>query len=274
MKYIIALLSLIATPALLSCSGADETDLLLPERPELSGDTPADAQIKELYEQYGVWFRYAFPPETFTFDWSGHLTNPEYTPADEDYVSEALDSLRSWIFDIFPHPFLAAYLPLNVLLTDSLTTLYSVLDGYLATNYMALGRIGQQFDKQDMNRLREAWVSLFIEKMVLSHWEYPAGFATVSAEAYSEYNYRPDTDLTVRYALLKSGRNGLCNNRGYLCPTTYAQDFGDYVAFILYRNTAGKKACYDKNEMVKKKEDLVQDYFFRHFGFKLEAINP
>ncbi len=274
MKYVIIILFLIAIPALLSCSGEDDTDILLPERPELSDDTPANAQIKELYEQYGIWFRYGFPPETFTYDWSDHLTEPEYTPADENNVSEALDSICSWVFDVFPHQFLAAYLPLNALLTDSLTTSYSVLDGHLATNYIALGRVGKQFGKQDMNHLREAWVSLFIEKMVISRWEYPVEFASFSPEAYRELAYKTGIDLTVRYALLKSGRTGLYNNRGDLSPTTYAQDFGDYVAFILYRNAIQKKEYYEKNEKVKRKEDSVQDYFYRNFGFRLEAINP
>ncbi|MDR2914644.1 MAG: hypothetical protein LBV74_07420 [Tannerella sp.] len=274
MKDFIILLFLLPIPALLSCSGEDKTNILLPERPELSDNIAADAQIKELYKQYGVWFRYEFPPETFTYDWSDHLTDPEYTPADVNSVSEVLDSVRSWVFDVFPYQFLAAYLPLNVLLTDSLTTSYSVLDGHLATNYIALGRVGKQFGKQDMNHLREAWVSLFIEKMVISHWKYPAEFASFNPEAYNELAYETGIDLTVRYALLKSGRNGLYNNRGRLCPTTYAQDFGDYVAFILYRNTTEKKEYYDKNEMVKKKENSVRDYFYRDFGFRLEAINP
>lgn len=265
----ISALCLLAVSLLVSCAAEDGTEITLPERPVLTDDTPVNARIKEMYEQYGVWIRYDFPTGVFTYNWSKHQKFPEYTPADPEWVLEAIDCIQSWVFDTFPREFLTRNLPLNVLLADSLNGDESTLDGHIATNYIALGRIGKQWDEQDKTLLCEAWVSLFTEKMLLSGWEYPAGFAAISREGYNQYFYLPNTDLTTKYALLKSGRAGL-HYSDNLSSTTYAQDFGDYVAFILYKTPAEKEEYYRKNSDVRKKEKLVQEYFLRHFGFTLK----
>ena len=58
-------------------------------------------------------------------------------------------------------------------------------------------------------------------------------------------------------------------NGSRLCTTTYAQDFGDYVAFMLLANEKEKAELYAKNENVKKKVGLVNDYFLKNFGIVL-----
>lgn len=264
---------------ILSCADNDDESRLgfeLPERPVLSDNTPTNAKIKQLYEKYGIHFRYEFPKEDFTWDWTTQLSNPKYSPALEGRVLDAIDFIEENVFSIFPDTFLKRYLPFNVLMTDTLSGSYSPWHGTIASNYLGLGKIGTLWESADKEVLRDSWISLFVEKM-LGNWTYPADFAKISYDGYNpksgtiSIQYYPATvDVVQTYALLKSGRRGFYNSNGRnVYCTSLGQDFGDFVAFIAYKKPSEKEEYYAKNSLIKTKVELLQEYFHQQFGFRL-----
>ena len=76
--------------------------------------------------------------------------------------------------------------------------------------------------------------------------------------------------MVATYAILKFGRRGKYNANGRnMYTTSYAQDFGDYVAFIALKKPSEKETYYAKNADVKRKVELVKEYFLENFGITL-----
>lgn len=266
-----------------SCVDNDDSDIKLdvPAEPELTDNTPVDSRIKKMYEKYGCFIHYDFTKEEFTYDWSTHFTTPSYSPAKTNKIVEVLDFIDEKVLSIFPLDFSQKYVPLNIYLTDTLMGLYSEWNGHAVSSKLIIGRVGEQFDILDKDELRDAWISIFVERM-LAVWPYPEEFADISYDGYNPssilsngsvitYQYvAATTDMVAQYAILKFGRRGKYNSNGRnMYTTSYAQDFGDYVAFIAFVKPSEKETFYAKNANVKKKVELVQEYFVENFGITI-----
>lgn len=266
-----------------SCVDNDDSDIKLdvPSQPELTDKTPVDSKIKKMYENYGCFVHYEFTEEEFTYDWSTHFSTPSYSPAKADKVVDVLDFIEEKVLSIFPTEFCQKYVPLNIYLTDTLMGLYSDWNGHAVNSKLIIGRVGEQFDELDKDELRDAWISIFVERM-LAVWPYPTDFAIISDAGYNPssilsngtvitYQYvAATTDMVATYAILKFGRRGKYNANGRnMYTTSYAQDFGDYVAFIAFKKPSEKEIYYAKNADVKRKVELVKEYFLENFGITL-----
>lgn len=252
---------------MISCGEDADLSVDVPPPPELDSNTVWDARIKELYERYGIWFRYDVPQKEVLYNLYGDvISGLAYTEVDKQRIPEFLDLLTDLLFDRLPEPFLKEHLPMNVLLFDEFRTSERMLDGYITANATMFAKIGGQMDEADPDELHNGWISLLFEKM-LAGWEYPTAFAEISKEGYEQFIFWDDEDITEEYALLRRDRTGLAEE--LFTVTSVAQDFGDYVAFTLNFTPAQKEAYYRKNAGVKQKEELIQQYFHKQFGFRL-----
>ncbi len=177
-------------------------------------------------------------------------------------------------------------MPLNIWMTDTMenkqlsgtTIVHRLYDGYIATNYILIPYVSARFDAEKTKRLlRDSWLSLFIEK-ILPKLPSIADFAALSATGYAKASFTNAEDVMTLYALLKKGRTKQTTGTATSAwnKSSVAQDFGDFVAFIVYTPDAEKQLAYNKNAAILSKVNIVKDYFKTNFGITLPYIptNP
>ncbi|HEY8387832.1 MAG TPA: putative zinc-binding metallopeptidase [Parasegetibacter sp.] len=282
--------------ALTSCRKASDPvkgNIEVFDAPNLPNGTPMEQKIKQMYDKYGVWFQPDFDPITYSWNWDGRVaqTAPNvggmrYTPADKNYVIPVIDSVDKWVFQIFPLEFSKKYLPLNILMTDTMenkytsgtTVVHRIFEGYIATNYILIPYVSSRFDDEKGKRLlRESWLSLFVEKM-LPRWPSIEQFAKHSETGYAKITFTNAEDVQALYAILKKGRTKQNSSTATAAwnRTTPAQDFGDFVAFLVYTPNDEKETIYAKNSLIRTKANLVVDFFKDNFNIDLpyKPITP
>jgi len=289
------LLSTFAFVTFTSCDKSDpfEGHIEVFPPPALSDATPTGKKIKDMFEKYGVVFKHEFELKEYTWNWDVVVaqygpseTGMRFSPADPNYVIPVIDSVDKWVFKIFPEQFSKKYLPLNILMVDTLANRYTsganvvhrMFEGNIAANYIVISYVSSRFDDVKNGRmLRESWLSLFVEKM-LPKWPSINDFAKISVTGYDKITFTNAEDVMVNYALLKKGRTK--QNSGTATAawnkTTPAQDFGDFVAFIVYTPDAEKELAYAKNPLIRTKVGIVKEYFKDNFNIDLPYIptNP
>lgn len=299
--YIILLLIIAGSSG--SCDKNDpfKDTVEMPKAPEFDLSDPIDVKRKQMYDTYGKVFKHEFPLSEFTYNWSGELTYDAtwmccyaYTPAKPQYVIPVIDSIDNWVLKLFPTEFIKTYLPINILLTDSIgnggqdwswywdediqdyvdvyTPVPQLYDGFISTNYSLFGHVSSRFeDLKNSRELKQSWLSLAIEKMLDGKLPQPTAFVAISEVGYRQYNYPNNADVITLYGILKTGRTKR-TGPGASYPfskTTPAQDFGDFVAFIVYTPEAEKQSYYAKNSKVEEKVNLVKEYFLDNFNITL-----
>jgi hypothetical protein len=288
----------IITPLILlafsSCASNDEykgTFEMSEERPVFNVSDPAGAKAQEMYTEYGVIFRPGFTFEEFYWDWNNTLscyptgtTGFRYTDADPAYAAEVMDSVESWVFDVFPKSFVQGNMPIKILMADTLCNRFSYRsaivvrewDGNITANYTIIGYTSSRFTQLKSQRaLVENWLSLFVEKMVNSgRLSVPARFTELSATGFAKASFTNSEDVVANYGILRKSRKK--QNTGSTTASWYktepAQDFGDFVAFIVYTPDNVKQTYYAKNEVVLVKENIVKDYFKEAFNVELPRL--
>lgn len=282
------LLLLCGIIALASCRKSDDfTEITVFDAPDLQGNTPVKLKVKQMYDTYNVLFKPEFELAEYTWDWNAKIQQTEanqaglrYTPAKEAYVIPVVDSIERWVFKVFPLEFSKKYMPLNILLTDTMENKYSgtplvhrIYEGNIAINYILVSYVSERFEAQKTKRLlRESWLSLFVEKMLI-RFPVPTDFATISTAGYAKWGFSNAEDVMTNYALLKKGRtkNGASATSNW-SNVTIGQDFGDFVAFIVYTPEAEKQLAYVKNKDIIRKVNLVKTYFKENFDIELPYI--
>lgn len=276
---------------LLSCNKKDDFDgtITVFDPPVLSDATPMQSKIKQMYNTYGVLFKPSFELIEYQYNWetsiaqtAANVVGLRYTPAYEDYVIPVIDSVDSWVFKIFPLEFTKKYMPLNILLVDTMenkqtsgsTIVHRLYEGNIATNYILLSYVSARFTPEKPKRmLRESWLSLFMEK-ILPKLPPPTDFAAVSTAGYAKASFTNAEDVMTLYALLKKGRNKQTTGTATSAwnKTTVGQDFGDFVSFIVFTPDSEKQLAYNKNASILTKVNLVKDYFKNNFNITLPYI--
>jgi len=295
MKFSFIIFILLTGTLLLSCNKKDNFNGTIDvfDPPQLSDATPVKAKVKEMFNKYGVLFKPEFSLIEYTYNWENNVaqtdatsTGLRYTPAVEEYVIPVIDSVDSWVFKVLGEEFTKKYMPLNILLTDTIvnkqlngtTLVHRMYEGYIATNYILLSYVSERFDdNKDKRFLRDAWLSLFIEK-VLPKLPAPTAFAAISEAGYAKASFTNAEDVMVNYALLKKGRTKQTTGTATSAwgKVTVGQDFGDFVAFIVFTPDDEKELAYSKNPNILTKVNLVKEYFETNFNITLPYIptNP
>lgn len=276
---------------LISCSKKDDFKgtIKVFDAPDLEGNSPVQLKVKNMYETYNVLFKPSFTLEEYSWNWNstikqteGNVVGMRYTPAKEDYVIPVIDSIENWVFKVFPFEFSKKYMPLNILLTDTLENkflfinqiVHRIYEGNIATNYIVVSYVSERFDLVKGKRLLpESWLSLFVEK-TLTLLPPPVEFSKVSTAGYAKLTFTNAEDVMRNFALLKKGRTKQNSGLATAAWTRVSieQDFGDYVAFIVYTPETEKQLAYAKNPDILKKANLVKSYFRENFQIELPYL--
>lgn len=289
MKKIYSLL--VFSVLLFSCSLKDNYDSVIEmteKLPTFDVSTEYGQTIKSMFDKYGLIFNPSFTLEEYKWDWSTinsvygpNTTGFRYTNANTSYVKEVIDSVNKWVFRIFPDNFIAERLPRKIYMCDTLCNrftlssnlVYRWYTGEIKTNFMMIGYVSERFNAEKKKRsLIESWVSLFVERMISSsNLSIPLSFTDLGTDGYAKVTFTNAEDVVTNYGLLKKGRSG--QNTGSATAawnkTTPAQDFGDFVAFIVYVPESEKLLVYNKNIKVRQKVEIVKDYFKTSLGITL-----
>lgn len=277
--------------SVVSCNKKDDFkgEIEVFDPPLLLDATPVQAKVKQMYTKYNVLFKPTFDLIDYSWNWenkvaqtASNVAGLRYTQADGNYVIPVIDSVEKWVFNVFPDEFSKEYIPLNILLTDTmenkltsgLTQVHRIYEGYITTNYILLSYVSSRFDAQKNKRfLKESWLSLFVEKMMV-RLPVPSQFAPISLVGYGKTTLTNAEDVMVQYAMLKKGRNKQTASTATSAwsRVTMAQDFGDFVAFIVYTPEEEKQLAYAKNANIQTKVTLVKEYFRQNFGFELPYL--
>lgn len=297
MKNIKYYLLFLAIGFSVACNRADDGDLDFDtlEKPILSDATTYDAKIKSIYENYNLYLDYRITQEDLEynwvdkFNWSSSDISWEYEAPDMDYVLPVASFYEEKVLQVIPRELTLHHAKHRVGLVgrfhkpipededdeNSPIALDVEINGWTSYGYLALGLVGPQFDTYDKEELQRSWISLTIEGM-MDAMPYPGDFYAVSADVYD--TYVPMLDDIAEFnenGILKMHRAGPVGDwfgMGYYYNSfSQAQDFGDYVAYILLADKAEKDAtrALSSAGLIEKKEQLVQEYFKRNFGFEL-----
>lgn len=235
------------------------------DKPVIKDDgSPLDKKIVSLYEKYNTYFKYEFEHDEYRWGWTSEQLEA-YSFADIDKVEEVLDTIISNVYEVFPEEFSKKYMPFKVLMVDTLeSSLYGMYTGDIGVNYVVVANVSDRFDDVNKDELKEELLSLFVEDL-FSKVEYAAKFAQVSVEGYALPSIKKEDPN--QFAFLRRDRN--TNNK----PPKVAQDFGDYVAMIVYKTKEEKEALFAKNFFIKKKMNLVIDYFKINYNITLPTVD-
>ncbi len=291
--FLIFIICLMSAIFISSCQSKDDYKgdfEMIEEEPSFSS-TPAGLKAQEMYNKYGVIFKTEFTYEEFSWDWDNirtcnatGTTGYRYTAADLNFAGEVMDSVDKWVFQIFPEEFIAGNMPIKILMADTICNRFTylgkivarILEGDLADNYTMIGYTSSRFTTAKKTRtLIESWVSLFVEKMVIAErLTVPSQFIELSRTGYAKLSFTNSENVVTNYGILKKGR--MKQNTGSATAawyaTTPAQDFGDFVAFIVYVPDEEKETYYAKNAIVKTKANIVKKYFLDNFDIELPYI--
>ncbi|MCA5003999.1 hypothetical protein [Sphingobacterium bovistauri] len=295
MKFKDIIFSALLTILMVGCDKSEPFDgeVEVFERPKFNTSIASGKKMQEMYEKYNVLFISEYKLEDIRYDWNEILEfntseTSYYTisPANESYVVATIDSVESWVLSAFPLEFAKKYSPLNIVLADTMSRKYAttfntvtqkynvvhqLYEGFITKNNTILSSVSPRFDEVKSKRiLREAWMSLFIERM-FNQLPAVSDFAPISQEAYARSSFPNADDVMAKYALVKRSR---LKQTGSSATSTWgkvtlAQDFGDFVAFIVYTPDAEKQVAYSKNANIFKKVNIVKAYFKENFNIEL-----
>ncbi|MDR1414325.1 MAG: hypothetical protein LBI96_00810 [Odoribacteraceae bacterium] len=290
----------------LACTVACEREeTLTPSAPENiygdptlpQGDHPYDATILDWFAKYNTLFLYKYVPHDLYFNatrWLGGTYDPvrdttfagfnaqNHTgyfdvPADERYVGEQLSLIREVLLDFYPEAYLKQCLPKKIFLLDSIywstskkgKPLVNLCQTFTGGDFIAISwgaaRV-QTITTAEKALLRDSLNGAFISVAI------NRGGATRPAafEAISNYS---DPNIFTRY-----------NELGILDPWVRdaAADWRFFLKTIVSTSrqtlnaAAGTKnflhPSFDVNGLVRRKYDVVIDYFMQEHGIDLQAI--
>ena len=206
MKFIVYFLIAAIPFFITACDRSDEVGTLTLNvgGDGLSGDSPVDKKIQEMFEKYEVLFKYKYDEAEYCYNWTEFIDINilPYSPAKEEYVERVINYFEDEIFSIFPEGFIKKHLQPTILLADSLKMEWEYIDnvagnryadyhnlwGNVTRNYIVIGHVSADFDFTSRD-MKEVLISLFVERMMINNksWPKPQAFLDVSGESYGSF---------------------------------------------------------------------------------------
>lgn len=279
--------------ALLGCKKVEKLNAEMPKDfytlPQ--GSNAFDADILTIYQKYDSYFLYKFNP-TVDFAWTqtsastDQVFGNEYSceVADEVLTARVLPFVKSNWLSFYPDTFLKRTLPLKVLMAKNLKRLKGIvaanrplissgvaigpINAVTGFNHVTIGNFSDSFDA--MTTLQK---SNFKSDIHVEYWNYmlgknrvalPPGFSAIS-------NYTLTVTAGTMYV------NGFLDTfaKGQTNPVVY--DLRTFVKAITSNSKATLentilKSTNDTKGLVRKKYDMVIDYYKKMHNIDLQAI--
>ncbi len=270
MKKITIYLTALCLLCCMACSEDKEIGEVAPltmayELPQ--GKSTADDRIVELYNQYGMFIVYEYKNRDFIYD--NALGYYEYELPDPKYVQDMMDLLEDIWFGFYSEKFHQKTLPYQIFLAKELTnTMYD------QGEFVVLGNFSLAFERcsdEIRNMTPEAKLALKNELQFTLWWrKWIAGKAIeIPKEFYEVSNYDIITTNSDESATNYYKAEGFI---GYIDGMTFKNE--DIEVFIkgMLTWTSERWAEELKWPLVKKKYDILRDYFMENYDVDLKKI--
>lgn len=271
MKKITTYLSVLCFLCCMACSEDKEIGEVTPltmayELPQ--GKSTADERIVELYNRYGMFIVYDYENKDFHYD--NALDSYAYELPDPEYVQDMMDLLEDIWFGFYSEKFHQKTLPYQIFLAKELTNTV-----YDQGKFMALGNFSLAFDRcsdEIRNITPEAKLKLKNELQLtlwLNKWTATGGDIEIPEEFYEVSDYDIITTNTDESATNYFKAEGFID---YIDGMTFKNE--DIDAFIkgMLTWTSERWAEELKWPLVKKKYDILRDYFIENYNVDLKKI--
>ena len=246
------------------------------------GKSPADDRIVELHSQYGTYILYEYSQLDFVYGFSTSYSYL-YTLPDPQYVGDMLDLLEKIWFQYYPQEFHKKYMPYKILLADSLILQQSgqLKLKYLNTgeNVMAIGYCSDTLRK--MSAATKLAFKNELHKQLWNIWTYSSMEFPDEFFKVSDYSSPASKDNTSEnYARARGFIKNLSTVFNSEWSTaSYLTDLKDYLKTDLYTfmlamttRTSEAWATDIAYPLVKKKYDILQEYFLEKYNINLKQI--
>lgn len=270
MKNVATYLSIFCLLYCMACSEDKKIGEITPlamayELPQ--GKSSADERIVDLYNRYGTFIVYEYENRDFVYD--NALSLYEYELPDPQYVQDMMDLLEDIWFGFYSEKFHQKTLPYQIFLAkDLVNTMYDRGEFVVLGNFsFALERCSDEI----RNLTPEAKLKLKNELQYTLWWKkwIPSKKIEIPEEFYEVSNYDIITTDTDESAANYYKAEGFIS---YIDGFTYKNE--DIEAFINGMLTWTSERWVEelKWPLVKKKYDILRDYFMKNYDIDLRKV--
>lgn len=304
--YLNILLVLLALVGMSSCK--KEKEVLAPSDIDVTyhvpqGNSPFDQTIVNYYEKYGSYLLYKFnerdaywtptgwrkPVVGSTGSWS---VGAEVTAAEQSAIPAQLDLLEKSFFSLYPQGFLKQFLPVKILLcskVDSIYTAYVFNPTYTATKgikkvpaYYSYDNIAVNYGDATVNQMSNAEKLAFLARVNQVFFQSINERALVKPS--TEFINSADYSTSNASQAVAYGKGIIAS---YTSSITPVSDWNAYVIAMvtlseadLNRSVANTNTSAvgilnptkDTNGLIKKRYNMVRNYFINTYQVDLQAI--
>ncbi|KIO43259.1 hypothetical protein DMB45_12465 [Sanguibacteroides justesenii] len=253
-----------------------KVDYILPQ-----GESPADDRVVELYEKYNTYFLYKFTKRDLEWSQVENVIKMtyEYEEGDPQYVGNMLNFLNEVWFRFYSEEFHKKNMSYKVFLCSKLQTYDDFWEEYVdhdyvvGTNWMAINNCSEKILNMSAsqkltykNSLAKAlWIG-WIQKEII---KIPDEFFVVSDYSKVANNDPASPDYGGTRGFVK----GEYEWTWYSYPSALkpANDWNAYIYRMLTK-TSAQWADDLQYPLVKKKYDLLRNYFIKNYGVDIQKI--
>lgn len=232
------------------------------------GNHSYDDTIMDLYRKYGTYILYKFSQEDYTYDYTTTKKDSAIN-ANAAYIGTALRFFKTQLLDLYPESFIQKTMPFKILLASYIGSGDTRSPkGFTSGNSMlAIGWADSTLAQKtpaELKQLRSWMHRYYLERAYrVKSIKAPDAFVALAPRLYG------DVTEENKYSLGVLVTNGSGMNLGV--------DFMAYIETITGNTKAQLEAGVlspqiDTRGLIKKKYDIVINYFLAEFNVDLQAI--
>ncbi|MBV7531026.1 hypothetical protein [Chitinophaga sp. sic0106] len=240
------------------------------------GDQPYDDSIVAFRNQYSSYILYKFTNHDLLYEVTGNVPRLAAKIANPPYIDTTLKLFKTVFMNYFPEEFLKKTMPYKILLAASIDTMNvsaitklvpSITGTFATATSLVIGWADSAFlkKKYPARTLREWVTAAYFKNATLGGAiKIPLDFVKLAPPAYNTATSDPRG-------------MGFLGQATQMSDISIYWDFGMYVAYISSRTRAELnntifKPNYDTKGMVRKKYEVVCNFFQTEYGIDLQAI--
>lgn len=275
------------TLGLLACAednGLGKIPSLTSEYTLPQGNSPADERIVDLHDKYGTYVLYDYTEADLKWvqvDINSTWNSYEYTEPDPQYAGNVLDLLEECWFKFYPAEFHGKFMPYKIFLTSTL----KYVDSYSGTTTIMNTRVVQTqmvvgHCTEGVKDMSQADKIAFKNDLQSKLWGSWLSRFDIPAEFYAVSNYNGKANANPSDWNYARERGFVADSKGaewstvdpYPAKTLNVNaDLDSFLSGM--RNRTSEEWAEDLTyPLVKKKYDILRNYFLKNFNFDIQEI--
>lgn len=264
---------------LLSCYDEDsiKTTIGEPKYEIKDSEDPLDHARYEIFEKTGVYVLYEYDDTDYLWNVSSASRNRLTRQTDRNVLLEGVNYLKKALLDYYDNDFKTNYFPLKILLADTVSLDYQLVDTYCVTgrSYLAIGKLRDGSIPESADELNEAkgimhgylWGNIIYANSLI---EIPETFFEPGGDMYGIKN----PEVTTIEALRKLGfwEFDETNSGGDTYFPSMANDVNDFVKMITSHSKTELDVYLNAYPILKNKYEILVLAVKTACGVDLQAI--